>query len=162
MNTLAERIAYFRKQKGLTQEGLAELCSVSAQAVSKWENGLTAPDISLLPRLAEIFGVSVDELLGVEKKPIAVDPKDVDFNKLTLRVRVLSHEGDKVNINLPFALMEVFLKDGKLPFTVDGEKVEVLKNIDFAKLLELVKAGVVGKLVDITSADGDIVEIVVE
>ena len=40
MNTLGQRIAYFRKQKGLTQEALAELCSVSAQAVSKWENDL--------------------------------------------------------------------------------------------------------------------------
>ena len=162
MNTLGERIAYFRKQKGLTQEGLAELCSVSAQAVSKWENDLTAPDISLLPRLSDIFGVSVDELLGVEKKAVAVDPEKVDFNKLTLRIRVLSHEGDKVNVNLPFALVEVFLKDGKLPFNVEGEKGDFLKSIDFAKLLELVKAGVVGKLVDVTSADGDIVEIVVE
>ena len=68
MNTLGQRIAYFRKQKGLTQEALAELCSVSAQAVSKWENDLTAPDISLLPRLAEIFSVTVDELLGAKKE----------------------------------------------------------------------------------------------
>ena len=163
MNTLGQRIAYFRKQNGLTQENLAELCSVSAQAVSKWENDLTAPDISLLPRLAEIFSVTTDELLGTKKETaVAVDPKHVDFQKLMLRVRILSGEGDKVNINLPFALVEVFLKDGRLPFSADGSAGEALKSIDFAKLAELVHAGVLGKLVDIESADGDIIEIWVE
>ena len=163
MNTLGQRIAYFRKQKGLTQEALAELCSVSAQAVSKWENDLTAPDISLLPRLAELFGITVDELLGVKKETaVAVDPEHVDFGKLMLRVRILSDDGDKVNINLPFALVEVFLKDGKLPFSADGAAGEAMKSIDFAKLAELVHAGVLGKLVDIESSDGDVIEIWVE
>ena len=163
MNTLGQRIAYFRKQKGLTQEALAELCSVSAQAVSKWENDLTAPDISLLPRLAELFGITVDELLGVKKETaVAVDPEHVDFGKLMLRIRILSDDGDKVNINLPFALVEVFLKDGKLPFSADGAAGEAMKSIDFAKLAELVHAGVLGKLVDIESSDGDVIEIWVE
>ena len=163
MNTLGQRIAYFRKQKGLTQEALAELCSVSAQAVSKWENDLTAPDISLLPRLAELFGITVDELLGVKKETaVAVDPEHVDFGKLMLRIRILSEDGDKVNINLPFALVEVFLKDGKLPFSADGAAGEAMKSIDFAKLAELVHAGVLGKLVDIESSDGDVIEIWVE
>ncbi|HJA01765.1 MAG TPA: helix-turn-helix domain-containing protein [Candidatus Gallimonas gallistercoris] len=163
MNTLGQRIAYFRKQKGLTQEALAELCSVSAQAVSKWENDLTAPDISLLPRLAELFGITVDELLGVKKDAaVAVDPAHVDFGKLMLRIRILSEDGDKVNINLPFALVEVFLKDGKLPFSADGAAGEAMKSIDFAKLSELVHAGVLGKLVDIESSDGDVIEIWVE
>ena len=163
MNTLGQRIAYFRKQKGLTQEALAELCSVSAQAVSKWENDLTAPDISLLPRLAELFGTTVDELLGVKKDAaVAVDPEHVDFGKLMLRIRILSEDGDKVNINLPFALVEVFLKDGKLPFSADGAAGEAMKSIDFAKLSELVHAGVLGKLVDIESSNGDVIEIWVE
>ena len=163
MNTLGQRIAYFRKQKGLTQEALAELCSVSAQAVSKWENDLTAPDISLLPRLAEIFSVTVDELLGAKKEAaVAVDPKHVDFGKLMLRIRILSNDGDKVNVNLPFALVEIFLKDGKLPISAEGSAGDAIKSIDFAKLAELVHAGVLGKLVDIESADGDIVEIWVE
>ena len=66
--TLGKRIAMLRKEKGLTQEQLAEKVGVSAQAVSKWENDVSCPDITLLPLLADILGVTVDELLGV--KPI--------------------------------------------------------------------------------------------
>ncbi|MBR4905664.1 MAG: helix-turn-helix domain-containing protein, partial [Clostridia bacterium] len=66
--TLGKRIAMLRKEKGLTQEQLAEKVGVSAQAVSKWENDISCPDITLLPLLADILGVTVDELLGV--KPI--------------------------------------------------------------------------------------------
>ena len=62
--TLGDRIKYHRKRLGMTQEQLAERMGVSAQAVSKWENNLSCPDISVLPDLAEVFGVSVDELLG--------------------------------------------------------------------------------------------------
>ena len=66
--TLGKRIAMLRKEKGLTQEQLAEKVGVSAQAVSKWENDVSCPDITLLPLLADILGVTVDELLGI--KPI--------------------------------------------------------------------------------------------
>lgn len=66
--TLGKRIAALRKEKGMTQEQLAEKVGVSAQAVSKWENDISCPDITLLPLLGDLFGVSVDELLGV--KPI--------------------------------------------------------------------------------------------
>lgn len=66
--TLGKRIAALRKEKGLTQEQLAEKVGVSAQAVSKWENDVSCPDITLLPLLADLFDVSVDELLGV--KPV--------------------------------------------------------------------------------------------
>ena len=66
--TLGKRIAMLRKEKGLTQEQLAEKVGVSAQAVSKWENDVSCPDITLLPLLGDILGVTVDELLGV--KPI--------------------------------------------------------------------------------------------
>ena len=52
-----------RKEKNLTQEALAECLNVSAQTVSKWENGASMPDISLLPLLADYFQVSVDSLL---------------------------------------------------------------------------------------------------
>ena len=66
--TLGKRIAMLRKEKGLTQEQLAEKVGVSAQAVSKWENDISCPDITILPLLGDILGVTVDELLGV--KPI--------------------------------------------------------------------------------------------
>lgn len=67
--TIGDRIKFHRKRLGMTQEQLAERMGVSAQAVSKWENNLSCPDISVLPELAAVFGISVDELLG--KNPSA-------------------------------------------------------------------------------------------
>lgn len=82
--TIGERIKYHRKRLGMTQEQLAERIGVSAQAVSKWENNLSCPDISILPELAALFGITVDELLGKnepvhEAEPIGKD-KGVEFN----------------------------------------------------------------------------------
>ncbi len=64
--TLGNRIMANRKRIGLTQDKLAEKLGVTAQAVSKWENDQSCPDISMLPKLADIFGISTDVLLGVE------------------------------------------------------------------------------------------------
>lgn len=62
--TLGKRIMHCRKKLGLTQEQLAEKLGVTAQAVSKWENDQSCPDIYMLPKLAEMFGVTTDVLLG--------------------------------------------------------------------------------------------------
>lgn len=62
--TIGKRIAENRKKLGLTQDQLAEKLGVTAQAVSKWENDQSCPDITTLPQLADIFGTSVDALLG--------------------------------------------------------------------------------------------------
>ena len=62
--TMGKRISDLRKSKGMTQEQLAQQVGVTAQAVSKWENDLSCPDISILPQLAEALGVTTDELLG--------------------------------------------------------------------------------------------------
>ena len=59
-----EQIAFLRKQKGLTQEELANALGVTNQAVSKWESAQCCPDIQLLPLIADYFGVSIDELMG--------------------------------------------------------------------------------------------------
>lgn len=67
MKSIGENIAALRKKKSMTQEALAAEIGVSAQAVSKWENGTNLPDIQLLPILADIFGVSIDALYGREK-----------------------------------------------------------------------------------------------
>lgn len=81
--TIGDRIKFHRKRLGMTQEQLAERMGVSAQAVSKWENNLSCPDISVLPELAAVFGISVDELLGknpsagekVHEAEVVEDPK---------------------------------------------------------------------------------------
>ena len=62
--TLGRRIMTNRKRLALTQDKLAEMLGVTAQAVSKWENDQSCPDITMLPQLADIFGITTDELLG--------------------------------------------------------------------------------------------------
>ena len=65
---LAANILKYRKKKGLSQEALAKQLGVTSQAVSKWENAKTAPDIAFLPVMAEIFGCYIDELFSREVK----------------------------------------------------------------------------------------------
>ena len=60
--TLGAMIAALRKERGMTQLELAEQMGVTDKAVSKWERDLSVPDVNSIPKLAEIFGVSVDEL----------------------------------------------------------------------------------------------------
>lgn len=62
-------IMRLRKEHGMTQDQLASALGITFQAVSKWENGVSSPDISTLPLLADLFGVSVDQLLGRETLP---------------------------------------------------------------------------------------------
>ena len=64
--TLAENIARLRKERGMTQEALAEVIGVSPQTISKWENSTTYPDVSLLPVIADVFGLTIDALYGRE------------------------------------------------------------------------------------------------
>jgi len=67
--TMKEKIKNLRLQKRLSQESLGEFLGVSAQAVSKWEQGITSPDISLLPLIADCFGVTIDSLFeGMPKR----------------------------------------------------------------------------------------------
>ena len=64
-HALGRRIKALRGERGMTQEALAAALEVSPQAVSKWENGVTAPDISLLPGISVAFGVTIDELFSL-------------------------------------------------------------------------------------------------
>ena len=72
-----DKIKKLRKEKDMTQEQLAEYMGVSPQAVSRWETGATCPDIFALPSLAELFGISVDELLGVDEKEKQKDIRNI-------------------------------------------------------------------------------------
>ena len=63
---IGKNIKYLRRQKGITQLQLADYLGITAQAVSKWENGHSAPDVYLLPRIAEFFSVSIDTLMRSE------------------------------------------------------------------------------------------------
>lgn len=163
---IGANIAALRKEKGLTQEQLAEKLSVSAQAVSKWESGKSCPDISLLPAIAKLFDVTLDALFDLPKDAPLVEmrtPEDgnkPDPDKLFLRVRVLSKDGDRVNVNLPMQLIRAALKIG----TNANMNIAGLDkyNIDLNEILALVDAGCLGNLVDIESNDGDTVKVYVE
>lgn len=162
--TLGKRIALLRRQKGLKQDDLAQMLDVSPQAVSKWENDQTCPDISLLPQLAQILDVSVDELLSgkAEIQPaVKILPAEErkDINDMMLRLIIDSGTGDKVRINLPIALVQIAIDSGLISQTSGNES---LKNIDFKQIVELVRHGAVGNLMEITASDGAIVRIFVE
>ena len=66
---LKDTICFYRKKQGLTQEDLAQRLGVTNQSVSKWESAQCCPDISLIPQLADIFEISIDELFGKEHRP---------------------------------------------------------------------------------------------
>ena len=226
--TLGRRIARLRLAKTATQERLAKELNVSPQAVSKWENDINYPDISLLPDLARFLGVSVDELLSgasaaaqenaaaqesaaevvsvaadepaeiVEESAeyadqgIATQSSGFSFGKLFgksmikvekndeadgskkkgvrlgngsakhgLHVYVVSDDGDVVDMCVPLGLAKFVLNSG---IQVSGsylnqETQEQLSNINLDALMEAAKTGESGTLVDITSADGDVVKI---
>ena len=163
METLGKRIANYRKRKNLKQDDLAQKLNVSPQAVSKWENDQTCPDISLLPLLARELGVSVDTLLSGDKEPaVKLVPEESrkDIRDMMLRIVVDCKDGDKVRVNIPVALLQIALDVGMEVPQLSGNAA--VKSIDLGKILELVKQGVVGDLIEVESDDGDTVHIFVE
>lgn len=98
MNTsIGKRIAGLHKDKGLKQETLAEMLGVSGQAVSKWENDQTCPDISLLPQLARILGVTVDELLSGKQEiipTVQILPEEKRKNIKDMMLRIVVDSAD--------------------------------------------------------------------
>lgn len=73
----SQTLRKLRKEKNMTQEELAKFLSVSYQTISKWENAGGYPDVSLLPRIATFFEISIDELLGVTESKKEVRLKDI-------------------------------------------------------------------------------------
>ncbi len=163
--TLGKKIFEGRKAKGLSQEALAEKLNVSPQAVSKWENDQSCPDIQLLPQLAKLFDTTVDALLSAEENPVPMvrqlpPEQRRPLEQLTLRVLVLSADGDKVKVNLPVSLIKIALEIGMQLPQISGN--EALQGVDLAQILQMAEAGMIGTLVEVESADGDIVNICVE
>ena len=160
--TIGSRISQYRKAKSMTQEELAGKLGVSAQAVSKWENDASCPDISLLPQLCRILGITADELLTGKSSEVKLVPpaQRKSLDELTLRIYVRSADGDLVKVNLPMSLVKVCMELG-LEVNAGGSQ-DVMKSIDFDKIIALVERGAIGKLVEVESADGDTVEVVVD
>lgn len=94
-NQIGANIAACRKQAGLTQAELAEKINYTDKAVSKWERGESVPDVITLAQLAEVFGVSIDTLIGAVqpeapvKKPAAPGKRKADKNIIQLLVSLL-------------------------------------------------------------------------
>lgn len=69
--SMGEIISTFRKEKGLTQKELADMLNITDKAVSKWERDISYPDTQTIPKLAEIFGISIEELMNAKTAPAA-------------------------------------------------------------------------------------------
>ena len=163
MKTLGNKITELRTMKHMTPEDLAVQMNVSNQAVSKWENDLSIPDITLLIQLADFFEVSLDDLLrNQENLPtVQMVPKEIRKPMDQLMFKIIVKDGkDNVRVNLPMKLVKTCLEIGlSLPSVTNNPS---LQGIDLNKIMELVDVGCIGKLVEIDSENGEHVEIVVE
>ena len=119
---IGSNIAALRKEKGITQEELANALGVSAQAVSKWENNSSCPDVSLLTVIADYFGVTVDALLRSGAEEITrADPPSTDNNVAAVRggkrnvcIKVTQPNGKETNVKVPFGVVKMGLGVGNV------------------------------------------------
>lgn len=160
MESLGKRIAERRKKKSLTQDQLAEALGVSSQAVSKWENDISCPDISLLPKLSDILGISIDALLrGEQTELVRYEPEsgEVTMTNKILKVRILDGE-TRMSMNIPLALLQLGIMDES------GMKIGGLnlKGVDFHAVMEMASRGVIGEILELDDEDGAHCEFYVE
>ena len=179
--TLGEKLNLMRKNSGFTQEEIAVRLGVSPQAVSKWENDLSCPDIMLLPEIAKLYGKTVDELLSTDDfnvKAGNIEDKITEQNaaikednlrkksnngKMFLKVNVISQNGDNINVKLPVTLLESIkglLGNIKINNAAVGGLD--LSKIDFDMIFELVDSGVMGEIVNVVSQNGDVIKVFAE
>ncbi len=158
--SLGGNISALRKAKGMTQEEFAEKLGVTPQAVSKWENSVSCPDIMLLPRIAEIFGVSIDELMGVRTPPKPeIEEATVKVNrKLKLRIHIIDGKNNKpVNISVPINFVARAAGVGMRISAALGN--EALDGIPFDDIVEMAKNGITGEIFDLITDDGTQIKI---
>lgn len=96
--TMGEFLAILRKSKGMTQQDAADRLGVSNKTVSSWETGASSPDISLLPAIAELYGVTCDELLRGERISPAEPPQATEQKREKALAHLLARYKNNVSI----------------------------------------------------------------
>lgn len=142
---IGSNIAALRKQKGITQEELANELGVSAQAVSKWENNSSCPDVSLLTSIADYFGVTVDALLREEEQKITEEtipeieqPQKMSSNK-KINIKIVQQNGKENDVKVPLSFMKLGLNIGSM-FGLDkgiAEKINALIEENVTDVVEV-------------------------
>ena len=157
---IGNNIAALRKEKGITQEELANILGVSAQAVSKWENNSSCPDVALLTDIADYFGVTVDALLRAQGDEItSVQPQvntssqaQNNFTK-NVSIKIVQQNGKTNNIKIPFKFAKIGLNIGNI-FGLDKEIAD--------KIGALINGESIGELVDIFTENGEHITITLD
>ena len=152
--SIGKNIAYFRKEKGLTQSELGDRLGVSNQAVSKWETELTMPDVMLLPEIAKNLGISIDSLYGdlTEKEQIIFD-NITEEDRRVLIVSVQSN-GVTVKTRLPVVAIQSIFGNALLRDCLAEEEIETL--------LSMLENNAKGTLLNVDSDDAQVTISVVE
>lgn len=157
--TLGERLAAARKSKGLTQDDFAKQLDVTPQAVSKWENNVSCPDILLLPKISEILGTSIDVLLtgSVEKEEKKEKVTVTDNSKLKLKIRILPVNKRPTNITVPAALVKRVARIGNGISGILGNTA--ISNEQMEEILELTEQGATGEILNVEAEDGTVISV---
>lgn len=153
MNTIGQNIAYFRKQKNMTQEELAEKMSVTAQAISKWECDTSYPDITVIQTLSKTLGVSVTELLEGIQTPAQINdaPQEI-IDRRIVRIEVQSDRA-KIVTRFPVPAMKKAIENGALERLIGDE--DDFKEV--ASILGMIDSGMTGRLVDVNTSKTQVV-----
>ena len=138
---LSNRIYELRTQKGLSQKELGAILGVSNKAVSKWENNANTPDIALLPKIANLFGVSIDALFSDD---LTACSELQSFMKDDNVIRVVQMRGTKV------------LKVSST-FSPDMPPIEIAFPHDCNDRTQYFKVEVYGHIIADSSINGDVV-----
>lgn len=154
---IGNNIAVLRKKKGITQEELANELGVSAQAVSKWENNSSCPDVSLLTKIADYFGASVDALLRTQEDDIVDLAEEKEDNvkpddKKNIVIKIMQQNGKENVIKVPFKFVKLGLNIGTM-FGLD-------KDIS-SKIVTLAESNVTD-IVNIDTENGEHIEIMLD
>lgn len=119
---IGEKIRTYRREKEMTQEQLAERLGVACQSVSRWEGGSGYPDLELLPAIAELFEVSMDELLGMPERAKEKKAKET-YDALRLECMKKDYNADRI-VELLREIRRNYLKSRGFhrPFTEGNER----------------------------------------